>query len=250
MDKSESFEIIELGAGDGTKTKELLKELLKQGYKFDYTPIDISDNALTLLKANLLTEMPTLNVVPKQGDYFEVLSSFKESKRKKVILFLGSNIGNLTDDLSAKFLNELNQNINSGDCLLLGVDLIKDVNVVLPAYNDEQGITSRFNLNLLDRINKELDANLNVSKFKHVPEYTKEEGIAKSYLVSTEDQIVKISGVNKFFEFKSGEKIHTEISRKYNDDIVDDILKGTDFTITNKIMDSKAYFADYILKKN
>ena len=88
VDKSGAFELIELGAGDGTKTKELLKELLKQGYKFDYTPIDISDNALTLLKANLLTEMPTLNVVPKQGDYFEVLSSFKESKRKKVILFL------------------------------------------------------------------------------------------------------------------------------------------------------------------
>ena len=157
VDKSGAFELIELGAGDGTKTKELLKELLKQGYKFDYTPIDISDNALTLLKANLLTEMPTLNVVPKQGDYFEVLSSFKESKRKKVILFLGSNIGNLTDDLSAKFLNQLNQNINSGDCLLLGVDLIKDVNVVLPAYNDEQGITSRFNLNLLvDCKNKEI----------------------------------------------------------------------------------------------
>jgi uncharacterized SAM-dependent methyltransferase len=102
----------------------------------------------------------------------------------------------------------------------------------------------------LNRINKELGANINVSKFKHASEYTEKEGVAKSYLVSTENQAIKINGTGERFEFKAGEKIHTEISRKYNDSIVKEILKGTEFTITNKIMDSKSYFADYILTKH
>ena len=250
IDPNTYFELIELGAGDGTKTKELLKSLIAKGFNFDYFPIDISQNALNNLQKSLNQEIPGLRVVPKQGDYFEVLHSFKDSNHKKAVLFLGSNIGNLTDDLSAKFIYQLGSNLKSNDSLLLGVDLIKDREIVLPAYNDAQGITARFNLNLLARMNKELDANFDLEEFTHQPEYTQEEGIARSFLVSTVKQEVYVGSIDTTFSFEAGEKIHTEISRKYSDEIIHEIIRKTDFSIATKISDSKNYFADYILKRN
>jgi L-histidine N-alpha-methyltransferase len=243
------FELIELGAGDGTKTKELLKVLDQQNYSFDYFPIDISSNALKLLKQDLNTEIPNLNVQTQQGDYFEILASLKNSKHPKVILFLGSNIGNMNDEMASKFIYNLGANLQTGDKILLGVDLIKSQDIVLPAYNDNQGITAKFNMNLLDRINNELGGNLDLNHFKHQPEYNEEEGIAKSFIVSTIHQKAEVKAMRKTFEFAKGEKIHTEISRKYNNVIIEKIIANTDFIITNKIMDNKEYFADYILER-
>lgn len=244
------FELIELGAGDGTKTKELLHELDEQNYNFDYFPIDISSNALELLKQDLSTEIPNLNVQTQQGDYFEVLASLKNSKKPKVVLFLGSNIGNMNDERAAKFIYNLGANLQPGDKVLLGVDLIKARDIVLPAYNDKQGITAKFNLNLLDRMNKELGADFNLNQFEHQPEYDESEGIAKSFIVSTVNQTVEIEATNNSYSFTKGEKIHTEISRKYNDQLIKKIIANTDFSLQTKILDSKAYFADYILKIN
>jgi len=244
------FELIELGAGDGTKTKELLRELDKQNYNFDYFPIDISSNSLKLLEQDLNTQIPNLRVQTRQGDYFEVLASLKNSKQPKVVLFLGSNIGNMQDQMAFKFIYNLGANLQPGDKILLGVDLIKAQEIVLPAYNDKKGITAKFNLNLLDRINKELGANFNLSHFEHQPEYTEKEGIAKSCIVSTTNQTVKINATGNSYTFAEGEKIHTEISRKYNDQLIENIIANTNFSIQTKILDSKAYFADYILKRD
>ncbi|WP_159023705.1 L-histidine N(alpha)-methyltransferase [Formosa sp. L2A11] len=244
------FELIELGAGDGLKTKELLKCLDTQNYKFDYFPIDISSNALQLLKKDLNTELPNVSVKTKQGDYFKVLDALKESKHPKVILFLGSNIGNMTDTEASQFIYNLGNNLNTGDKLLLGVDLMKSIDIVLPAYHDSKGITAAFNLNLLDRINTELGGDFNLNQFKHQPEYNEETGVAKSYIESTAKQIVTIKAIGKTFNFSKGEKIHTEISRKYNDALISKIIENTDFDLQTKIMDSKAYFADYILSRS
>jgi dimethylhistidine N-methyltransferase len=243
------FELIELGAGDGLKTKELLKNLDSDNYQFDYFPIDISANALNLLKQDLSKEIPNVSVKTQQGDYFKVLDSLKNSKQPKVILFLGSNIGNMTDDMAAKFIYKLGANLNPGDKLLLGVDLIKSKEIVLPAYNDSKGITAKFNLNLLDRINHELDGNFDLKHFKHQPEYDENEGIAKSFIVSSIQQKVEIKAIEKSFEFEAGEKIHTEISRKYNDELIQKIITNTDLVLTSKIMDNDEYFADYILTR-
>ncbi|GAL79628.1 ABC transporter ATP-binding protein [Algibacter lectus] len=101
------FELIELGAGDGTKTKELLRSLDAQNYNFDYFPIDISSNALNLLEKDLKNELPNLSVQIQEGDYFKVLASLKESKKPKIVLFLGSNIGNMSDDMAADFIYSL-----------------------------------------------------------------------------------------------------------------------------------------------
>ncbi|WP_375241373.1 L-histidine N(alpha)-methyltransferase [Polaribacter sp.] len=250
IDKDTHFELIELGAGDGTKTKELLKVLDAQNYRFDYMPIDISANALAQLKNNLAKELPNVSVKTQQGDYFNVLHSLKENNNPKVMLFLGSNIGNMDDEIATEFIYNLGANLQKGDKLLLGADLIKSKEIVLPAYNDAQGITAKFNLNLLDRINTELNADFNTSQFKHQPEYNEAEGIAKSFIVSTHDQEVTVQQLNTTFHFKEGEKIHTEISRKYNDALIQQIIANTSFTLDTKIMDTNAYFADYILTRN
>ena len=250
IEKDSYFELIELGAGDGLKTKELLKVLVNEKYNFDYLPIDISSNALSLLKEDLKTEIPDLSIKTQQGDYFEVLDSLKTSKKPKVILFLGSNIGNMSDELASKFIYNLGTNLNLGDKLLLGVDLIKSEEIVGPAYNDSQGVTAKFNINLLDRINKDLEGNFDTKQFKHQPEYDEKEGIAKSFIMSTANQSVEIKAIGKTYHFTKGEKIHTEISRKYNDELIQKIITDTDFSLKTKIMDSKAYFADYILNRN
>lgn len=243
------FDLIELGAGDGLKTKELLRELNQGNYRLDYMPVDISQNALDNLEADLNNELPSLSINKKQGDYFEVLEALKEKQHPKVILFLGSNIGNMPDEIATDFISKLSDTLQKGDKLFLGVDLIKPSSIVLPAYGDSQGITADFNLNLLDRLNRELEANFDLEFFKHQPEYKESEGIAKSYLVSTKAQHVYIAQLDKTFCFYKGEKILMEISRKYNDTILNSILSKTDFVITDRITDSKEYFANYVLER-
>ena len=243
------FEIIELGAGNGAKTKELLSLLTDQNHSFKYYPIDISTNALDLIEYKLNKSLPGVSVEPEQGDYFKILSSLKENKSPKVILFLGSNIGNMDDETATQFIDKLGANLYQGDKLLLGVDLIKSLDIVLPAYNDSQGITAQFNLNLLRRINNQLGGDFNLDQFRHQPEYNEKTGVAISYIVSTVNQSVHIHSTGKTFHFLEGEKIKTEISRKYNDTIIQKIISKTNFTVLNKVLDSNGYFADYILEK-
>lgn len=249
LENNNFFELVELGAGDGTKTKQLLKALDDQNYNFKYAPIDISENALIQLKASVNNELPRIQIHPRQGDYFNVLADLKTSAHPIIVLFLGSNIGNLTDARAKEFIQKLDDNLKTGDKVVLGVDLIKPKSVVLPAYNDAQGITKRFNLNLLTRINKELGADFDIDTFEHQPEYNEEEGIARSFLVSTKDQIVSIKSLDKTFTFKKGEKIHMETSRKYNDLILSGILDGSSLIISDRLTDSQQLFADYILEK-
>ena len=243
------FELIELGAGDGTKTKELLQELSQKKYSFDYLPVDISSNALNMLEKNIKRSLPDISLKKHCDDYFHTLSSLKSDKHQKVVLFLGSNIGNMSDNEAEKFINTLSDTLNSGDTLVLGVDLIKEKNIILPAYNDKKGITKAFNLNLLSRINSELGGNFRITNFEHTPEYLEDEGIAKSYLTSKIDQTIHIEKTGHSYTFRKGEKIYTEMSRKYNDNIIKKITEKSDFTIINKISDSNNYFSDYILIK-
>ena len=124
LNPSTFFELVELGAGDGTKTKQLLKALDNQDYNFEYMPVDISENALKHLKASVNAELPTVKITPKQGDYFHVLADLKKSDHPIIVLFLGSNIGNLPDERAKEFIHKLSDNLKVGDRVLLGVDLI------------------------------------------------------------------------------------------------------------------------------
>ncbi len=243
------FELIELGAGDGLKTKMLLKQLQNRSYTFDYLPIDISQHALDSLEASLKVDLPELGIKKQQGDYFDILATLKNSQNPKVILFLGSNIGNMSDEIANQFIRDMGSNLNVNDKLLIGVDLIKDPSIVLPAYNDSQGVTRDFNLNLLHRINKELGGTFKIEQFAHQPTYTKEDGVARSFLVSLINQQVEITSLGKRFSFSEGEKIATEVSRKYDDEIISKLIQATDFHTIKRLTDSKNLFANYIFKK-
>lgn len=249
LEKNTYFELIELGAGNGLKTKKLLQQLSEQNYKFDYLPVDISQNSLDLLERSINKEMPKVSIQTKQGDYFQVMESLKYTHHPKVVLFLGSNLGNMSDDIASQFIYNLGKHLSPNDKLLIGVDLIKSRDIVAPAYNDSQGYTKAFNLNLLTRINRELKADFDINNFSHQPEYLETEGIARSFLVSKIKQSVFIEKLNKTFHFDKGEKIATEISRKYNDQIIKKIIEQTDFTVVNKLIDSKNYFCNYILQR-
>ncbi len=248
--KDEEFDLIELGAGDGKKTQHLLKTLIEKGFKFKYMPVDISKNTLSVITGRMENLFPDLEIEARQGDYFEVLDDLLTSDLPKVILFIGSNLGNMDDETASDFLEKIAFHLKSGEKLLLGLDLIKSEDIVLPAYNDAAGITSAFNLNLLKRINNEMGANFDLESFEHAPEYTEEEGIAKSFLKSKVDQTVFIADLNQSFKFKKDERIHTEISRKYNDQILNSLLSAdANLEITEQFLDSQQYFADYILTK-
>lgn len=249
IDKAAEFELIELGAGDGKKTQHLLKTLIDNDFKFKYIPVDISRNSLEVITDRMENLFPDLEILPQQGDYFKVLDDLFHSDKPKIILFIGSNLGNMPDETAAQFLQKISQHLKSNEKLLLGVDLIKSEDIVLPAYNDAAGITRDFNLNLLKRINAEFGANFNLENFEHTPEYTESVGIAKSFLRSKTKQTVYIKELDKSFSFEENEAIHTEISRKYNDGILNGLVADSQLEITAKFVDSKNYFADYILTK-
>ncbi|QBO57767.1 L-histidine N(alpha)-methyltransferase [Chryseobacterium salivictor] len=249
ISNTEEFELIELGAGDGKKTQYLLQTLLEKNFKFKYIPVDISKNSLSVITERMQNLFPNLKCDPKQGDYFQVLDQLFSSDKPKVILFIGSSLGNMPDGIAAQFLHKIAAHLKKNEKLLLGLDLLKSKDIVLPAYNDASGITSAFNLNLLRRINRELGADFDLENFEHAPEYTEKEGIAKSYLRSKKKHSVFIKELEEYFDFEENETIHTEISRKYTDEILQNLLKDSQLEITRKFLDSKNFFADYILTK-
>lgn len=240
------FEVVELGAGDGLKVVKLLKRL--NGSNFTYAPIDISKNAIENLRSRLKDEIPELDFDGKQGEYFEVLDSLKDVG-KKVILFLGSNIGNLTDERAHKFMVKISASMEPHDKLLIGFDLKKDPEVISKAYDDPYGYTREFNLNLLSRINHELGGDFNLDRFEHKPEYDAESGAALSYLESLEEQNVFIEATGRNYSFRKGERIHTEISRKYDLDTIKKIANDTGLRICDVFYDSKKYFIDVLFEK-
>ena len=248
--KADRLEVVELGAGDGSKTQHFLKQLLKSDAQITYRPIDISSGALNSLKHKMHTALPDLSIQILCGDYFEKLEQLQETVQQKLVLFIGSNLGNLDDTQAQAFIQRLSDTLNPGDYLLLGLDMIKSDSVVLPAYSDAAGITAEFNLNLLRRINRELDADFDLGNFKHVAEYQESNGYAKSYLQSLKLQTVTLGSSGDRFIFVEGEKIHTEISRKYSDELLAELIQGCQLTLEQKFTDSKGYFADYLLKKN
>ena len=215
------FNLIDLGAGDGFKTKVLLEYFVEQKVDFRFMPIDISANALELLVDDLKEYLPDLKVKTICDDYFHALSQIKQvAERRNVVLFLGSNIGNFSDEETKSFLKKLSENLNAGDLVLVGFDLKKDPELIRNAYNDPSGITRAFNLNLLRRINRELGGSFDLDKFQHYQMYNPESGEARSFLVSRQKQQVYIQVLDLEVEFQAWEPIHVEISRKYDLDTI------------------------------
>ncbi len=242
----DAFDLIELGAGDATKSAYLLQYLLEQEADFTYLPIDISENVISYLNITLPVTLPGLKINGLNGEYFNMLEqAASASDKRKVVLFLGSNIGNMPVDKAIDFCKDLRNHLAKGDMILIGMDLKKNPATVLAAYNDKGGITKRFNLNLLERINRELNADFDLTKFDHYPTYDPESGSCKSYLVSLEDQKVSINGKEKI-QFLKDEYIYMEISQKFTVQQTEQMAAKAGFKSVHRFFDSKKWFLDAI----
>lgn len=249
FEETSGIDLIELGAGDGKKTKILLRHMSEKGLDFTYIPIDISQNALDLLENSICEELPGVQVQSMQGTYFEVLEQLGQyNDRRKVLLFLGSNIGNLLHENAVDFLSQIRELMNENDLLFIGFDQKKNPQTILNAYNDAQGITAEFNKNLLRRINQELDGDFNTDTFLHWEVYDPESGTAKSYLVSKLEQTVNLNTLDLKVHFKAWETIHTEISQKYDDEVVTWLAGKAGLQIEHVFSDSEKYFKDYLFR--
>lgn len=248
---TEGFNLIELGAGDGKKTKVLLRYFSEKNITFKYLPIDISQNALDQLEKSVRKEIPQIRIETLQGTYFETLRTINTIRDvKKVILFLGSNIGNLLHPQAVKFLTNIQQLMQDEDLLFMGFDQKKNPQTILDAYNDKTGITEAFNKNILVRINRELGGDFDIDKFLHWEVYNPETGTAKSYLVSKEAQNVSIEKLDLTISFKPWETIHTEISQKYDDEIVAWLARKSGLHIETEFSDPENQYKNYVFKKN
>ncbi|MEM0931544.1 MAG: L-histidine N(alpha)-methyltransferase [Bacteroidota bacterium] len=244
------FSVFELGAGDGKKTKVLLQEMINRQAHFDYRPIDISQNVLDQLEASLKTEIPEVTVNTLQGTYFDTLRDIGNANgKRKVILFLGSNIGNLLHPLAIEFLKNIKDSIAPEDFIFMGFDQKKHPQVILDAYNDKTGITEAFNKNVLTRINKEMGGTFNLDDFLHWEVYDPETGTAKSFLVSKIQQEVFIESLDLKVRLKKWETIHTEISQKYDDEVVAWLAEKSGLKIVTSFSDDDENYKNYIFKK-
>lgn len=246
---SDYFHLVELGSGDGLKTRLLISEFINQKAFFKYIPIDISHDSLALLQKKLINEYPQLSIEEKHGDYFAILDEMEHDKTPKIILFLGSNIGNYNMEESIRFFKKVRRFMNSGDKLFIGMDLKKSPRTILDAYDDRHGHTARFNLNLLQRINKELGGEFDLAKFEHHEVYDPNSGAAKSYLVSLQEQKVRIKSLEKSFRFKAFETIYTEQSQKYDEDMIKQLAYESGFEVVNNFYDERHYFVDSLWRK-
>lgn len=242
--KESEIDIIELGAGDGHKSKLIIDGFLNNGYKVNFYPIDISEKAMQLLGENLAVN-ENLNIHGVVADYFTGLTHLKKlSNNKKLVLFLGSNIGNFNKPQSRDFLKKLWLSLNASDYILVGYDLKKDTHILNKAYNDAKGLTKAFNLNLLSRINRELGGNFDVSKFQHYGFYNPTLEAMESYLISLLEQEIYISALERSFHFEEFEPMHLECSYKFSPSDIVYLASHTGFHIEQHFSDEKNYFID------
>ena len=239
----DAFDVIELGAGDATKSTHLLKALLQKKIDFTYYPIDISKNVIELLEKEMPERLPGLKLTGLNGEYFQMLKNLrKQSDKPKLVLFMGGNIGNVSIDKAFEFCTVLKQHILPGDLVMIGFDLVKNPQLILDAYNDKQGYTRDFNLNLLQRINEELKGDFVLENFMHFPVYDPVTNACKSYLVSLKEQNVHIG--NREICFSKYETIFMEIAQKYTTAQTDALATRTGFKPLAHFYDSKKWFLD------
>lgn len=240
------FELVELGAGDGSKTRFLIDAFISAGARFTYRPIDISANAIELLSDRVASEWPDLAYAPLTGDYFAALEQLGEPDENTVrlVLFPGANIGNFSPKEAETFLSRLSRFLSTGDLLLTGFDLRKDPALVLAAYNDPAGHTAAFNLNLLRRINNELGGDFDLAHWRHWETYDPLTGAARSYLVSETDQTVAIGALGETYHFDAWEAVSVEVSQKYGEREIEELAVAAGFTHLRHFKDGGAMFSD------
>ena len=241
--------LAELGSGSSSKTRLLIEALLRRQPKLRYVPVDISRSMLEESAEALLAEYGSLEIHAIAGEYQHGLQHVRsETRRPKVIAWLGSNVGNFDRRAAAQFLRGIRRVLTDDDRVLLGVDLRKDRAVLEAAYDDAAGVTARFNLNLLARINRELDGAFDLGRFAHRAEWRADEGRVELGLESLESQEVAVKALGLSVRFDRGEFVHTEDSFKYSFEEIDELAAASDLALEHRWLDASGAYSLNLLR--
>ena len=245
---AEEVALVELGSGSAAKTRLLIEAFLHRHASLRYVPIDISPTILETSSLALLQAYPRLEIVAVAAEYREGLVRLQvESGRPKLILWLGSNVGNLDRPEAARFLRRVRETMTERDRLLVGIDLRKERAVLEAAYDDARGVTARFNLNLLARINQELGGRFDLTRFRHRAVYNEPMGRVEIYLDSLQTQRVRIEGLDLDVSFDAGEPIHTENSYKYSIEEIAALAQAAGLALERQWFDAERRFSVNLL---
>ncbi len=234
--------VVELGAGTAAKTCTLLRAFTRRQIRVPYYPVDISASALTEARERVRAESESISVRPVVADFSNGFSFLRDIPGRKIVLYLGSSIGNFDPDAAVNMLTEIRRELTEGDGLLLGTDMVKSRTILLPAYDDERGVTAEFNKNMLRRLNAELGANFDLNAFRHVAVWNAKESRMEMHLESRRRQTVDISSLQMRIPFRAGERIHTENSYKYTMPMVLKMLRTSGYQLNQTWFDRQKWF--------
>ncbi len=244
-------ELVELGSGSSTKTRLLLNAYHITNKPLYYTPVDVSDSMLEATAEQLLQEYSQLKIQGKVATYdlaLEQLSTYSLGRR--LIIFLGSSIGNFSPDECDRFIEKVTIALNLGDYFLLGVDLQKPIKILEAAYNDAQQVTAAFNLNILQHLNNRFEGNFNLDLFEHQAIYNTKQNQIEMYLISQEEQAVNLASLNLNLKLNKEEAILTEISRKFDLKQIECYLNQNSLDPIKTFTDSQTWFGLILCQKN
>lgn len=235
--------VLEAGPGDARKASLLVRALIERAVNTRYAAIDIAQTAVNSAVSSMRAAF-RIEALGFAGDYHELLPQIGRlwPDHRKLLLFLGSSIGNYSSEAAIQLLRTMRESLALGDYALIGFDLKKDESVLLPAYSDRLGLTREFNLNLLRRLNLELNGRFNVDNFEHRAVYNQETGAMQSFLVSTVDQTVRIADLDLTISLCAGESIHTEDSQKYVCADIRSLAAQAGFEPVQQFTDEAGYF--------
>jgi dimethylhistidine N-methyltransferase len=238
---AEALSIAELGAGSANKTGLLLEAAVRRQGSVVYRPVDVSPTALDVAMRHLEAKVPGVLVEPQLADYTREPISLDAAAARRLVLYIGSSIGNFSPEDAVRVLRTVREQLRPGDTLLLGTDMVKDEAALLAAYDDAAGVTAEFNRNILHRLNRELGADFDAARFNHQAIWNAEESRMEMHLVSDGKQRVTIDGLE--LHFTAGETIHTENSYKFTQRSIEWLLKQSGFTLGQQWTDAKDWFA-------
>jgi L-histidine N-alpha-methyltransferase len=243
--------MIELGAGTATKTGLLLNAAVRLQGGVTYYPIDVSQTALDEARSRLEAELPEVTVEPIIADYTEgIRQNSTAHSGRRLVLYIGSSIGNFSPEDAVEVLRGVRSQLSPGDCLLLGTDMVKDAQTLHAAYDDAAGVTARFNMNVLTRINRELEGNFDLRLFRHQARWNARESRVEMHLESLLPQKVAIRALDLEVRFLPDETIHTENSYKFTDESVLELLTRAGFRLRQQWSDAGKWFTVYLAAAN
>jgi len=239
----EDVVLVELGSGSSYKTRIIIEALLEKNGRASYTPIDISRSMLEESAEDLRRRYDGLDIVSIAAEYREGLRRLgKIDKSPKMVIWLGSSIGNFERGEAVRFLKGIAKGMTTRDRMLVGLDMVKDIGYLEAAYNDSSGVTAEFNLNLLARINRELGGEFDLEAFEHIAEYNHVKDRIEMYLVSKVEQDVRVEALERSFHFDEGERIHTENSHKYTAEDIRKIAYESGLMVFRQWYDTERWF--------